>query len=312
MVTPAATTTYTLTASGLVPVTRSVTIGMIGMAYAKDNIVGNMMLVPAGTFTQGSPTSEVGRDDNETQFTHTLTLNLAVMETAVTRQMWADLKAADSSMPSDPTVTSRGSGMNNPVQRVTWYEAILFANLLSKKAGLTQAYSLYGSTVDASNYQSDSIDCNFRASGYRLPTEGEREYFTRAGSTTPFSINEPAYDWNTCSSCTKGALPALESVAWFCATAGETSHPVGEKAANGWGLIDIHGNVDEWCWDWEASYPGGLQTDYRGPSSGLDRVRRGGSWSSSPQGVRSAFRLRYKPGYRYLDGLGFRLVRSLP
>ena len=85
-------TTLTPTTTGLSTTTTLPGGWSAGQLYAVDSIVGNLRYVPAGTFTQGSPPTEPCRLSNETQFRHTLTLNLAVMETEVSRQMWADLK----------------------------------------------------------------------------------------------------------------------------------------------------------------------------------------------------------------------------
>jgi len=172
-----------------------------GYLISTDNIVGNMRYAPSGTFTQGAPGSEPCRNSSETQFSHTLTQNIAVMQTEVTRQMWADLKAAQSSLPIDPTDSGYGSGMNNPVQSVTWYEAVLFANLLSLENGFTQVYYLdsgYTIRVDATNYTTGSFYMHPGADGYRLATEGEWEYFCRAGTTETFSFTEPSYTSESC------------------------------------------------------------------------------------------------------------------
>ncbi len=299
--------------------------GLIGV----DNIVGNMRYVPAtgeGGFSQGSPSGAGGepcRDSNEAPFTHILTRNIAVMETEVTRQMWQDLEVVQSTLPGsiDPTDTSFGSGMNNPVQRITWYEAVLFANLLSVQNGYTRCYykdSSFNTPVDSTNYTSGSFYCNFSANGYRLPTEGEWEFFTRAGTSGPFSIDEPNYSSSTCSDFTPTPqLTTLETVAVFCANDNGRSEPVGSKNGNPWNLKDVHGNVSEWCWDWRYTvgspnypYPSGTQTDYTGPSTGANRVFRGGSWYNYARYCRSAYRKSYPPDTRYYL-LGFRLVRSL-
>lgn len=277
-----------------------------------DPIVGNMRFVPAGSFTQGSPSSEACRASNETQFVHTLTKDMMVMETEVTRDMWADLKAVQPGLPKDPTDTSQGSGDSNPVQNITWYEAVLFANLLSHQNGYAKAYykdAGFTEAVNADNYASGDIYCKYDADGYRLPTEGEWEYFARAGTTGAFLVNEPGYDASTCGSCTPGTFPNLESVAWFCASGGNATHPVGRKVANAWGLRDVHGNVWEWCWDWWGVYPGGSQTDYRGAETGIIRVARGGGWGNLPSHCRLANRGSGGPDQRN-TAIGFRLLRS--
>ncbi len=286
-----------------------------GFLLYSDPIVGNLRFVPSGTFIQGSPTYEPCRNDDETQFIHTLTKDLAVMETEVTRQMWADLKAVQPTLPVDPTNTAFGPGMTNPVQQLTWYEALLFANLLSVQRGLTPCYyvdAAFSVPLDTSNYIAGPFCCDWDADGYRLPSEGEWEYFCRAGTTTPFWVAESNYTAYICGSTSMpGMYPQLETAAWFWGNSLSISEsrPVGTKAANPWGLRDVHGNVWEWSWDWWQTYPTGTATDYRGPETGSDRVDRGGSWHNGAVSCRSARRYRNSPGDLIIN-LGFRLVRS--
>jgi formylglycine-generating enzyme required for sulfatase activity len=283
------------------------------VATDADPIAGAMHAVPAGTFTQGSPAGEACRVSNESPFTHTLTQDLLVMETEVTRAMWASLKAAQSSLPADPTDTAQGSGTSNPVQNVTWFEAALFANLLSAQNGFSPCYfsdAALTAPLDASDDPNAEVFCDWSADGYRLPTEGEWEHFARAGATGPFAVDESNYNGSTCGSCAAGALPALEAAAWFCANGGNATHPGGRKASNAWGLKDVHGNVWEWCWDWWGDYPSGSQTDYRGPGPGVvPKVARGGGWGNQPSQVRLA--QRGSGGHSDRDpNIGFRLVRA--
>jgi formylglycine-generating enzyme required for sulfatase activity len=85
--------------------------------------------------------------------------------------------------------------------------------------------------------------------------------------------------------------------------------PVGRFRANPWGLYDLHGNVNEWCQDWDGEYPSGDVTDPVGPGAGSDRVLRGGSWGNGARFCRSANRGRSSPSNRY-GNLGFRVLRS--
>ncbi|MGB3975587.1 MAG: formylglycine-generating enzyme family protein [bacterium] len=284
-----------------------------GELYALDQIVGNMLFVRAGSFTQGSPDEEPCRGSYEAQFTHILTRNLAVMETEVSRQMWADLKSVQGTLPDDPTNTYYSPSMNHPVQEITWYESVLFANLLSLANGFTRCYYTdagYTISVTASNYTTGPFYCNFNANGYRLPTEGEWEYFCRAGTSGSFSCYEPNYNPSNCDSCTPGTHLTLLQYSVYCANNPGKAEVVGSKLPNPWNLRDVHGNVWEWCWDWYADYPTGTVTDYVGPGSGSRRISRGGSWYSSARSCRSAFRNWGTPSGSY-NNLGFRLVRTV-
>ncbi len=119
-----------------------------------------------------------------------------------------------------------------------------------------------------------------------LPTEAQWEYACRAGETG-------AYSGGT-----------IDQVAWYDDNSGSKTHSVGTKKSNAWGLHDMHGNVWEWCADWyDDSLSGG--TDPSGPSSGVYRVSRGGSWGNFAAGCRAAYRGRNVPDFRN-HLLGFR------
>jgi formylglycine-generating enzyme required for sulfatase activity len=128
---------------------------------------------------------------------------------------------------------------------------------------------------------------------YRLPTEAEWEYACRAGTTTEYSFGDSKSE--------------LGDYAWYDKNSGKTTHPVGGKKPNAWGLYDMHGNVFEWCHDWYGDYPSGSVTDPTGAASGSYRVARGGSWSLYSDHCRSANRSRSTPDSRHL---GFRVLRS--
>jgi formylglycine-generating enzyme required for sulfatase activity len=128
---------------------------------------------------------------------------------------------------------------------------------------------------------------------YRLPTEAEWEYAARAGSTTRFCFGDDEGH--------------LGEYAWYGRKFGDCTHPVGKKKENGWGLYDMHGNVWEWCSDWWGDYPSGTVTDPTGPSSGSNRVFRGGCWGILPGCCRSAYRFWVGPGHSRIN-LGFRLA----
>jgi formylglycine-generating enzyme required for sulfatase activity len=123
---------------------------------------------------------------------------------------------------------------------------------------------------------------------YALPTEAQWEYAYRAGSTGTYPEKFSEMGWNNTNS-------------------DNTTHPVGLKQPNAWGLYDMPGNVLEWCSDWYGPYPGGDQIDPAGPRTGSFRMARGGSWRMAPTVGRSAARAGGSAG-RHDYTLGFRVA----
>ncbi len=219
-------------------------------------------------------------------------------------------------------------GADCPVENVSWWDAVTFANRLSQAAGLEPCYRLAGCTGQpgTQNYSCESAQLQGGSScgGYRLPTVAEWERAARAGTTTALYTGELtiAGDRNG---------PELDAIAWYGGNSGVDyqggfdcsdwperrfpakrcgPHPVGGRAANSWGLHDMLGNVWEWTGDyWLESHPMTAVTDPTGPEEGAARVLRGGSWRAHARRVRAASRLGYRPGGRD-DDLGFRLSRG--
>jgi sulfatase modifying factor 1 len=238
-----------------------------GKTYRIPGVGLEMIQVPAGEFLMGSPSSEKDRDDDEVQHRVRLTQPFWLGKFEVTQEQW---KAVMGSNPSD------FKGGDLPVENVSWEDAMEFCHKLNQ------------------------MDNN-RPSGYvyKLPTEAQWEYACRAGTTTAtafgdsLSSREANFDGNYPYA---GAAKGLDLA---------KTTPVGIYSPNAWGFYDMHGNVYEWCADWYGDYPAGSVVDPSGPSSGTDRVLRGGSWVSNGRSCRSANRNRDYPGDRY-DGLGFR------
>jgi formylglycine-generating enzyme required for sulfatase activity len=227
--------------------------------------------IAPGTFIMGSPTAEEDRNSDETQHTVTITRAYCMKATEVTQGEW------QAEMGDNPS-SFQGCGPNCPVERVSWDDAVLYANALSRREGLAECYT--GSTFAG-------LGC----AGYRLPTEAEWEYAARAGMTGP-------------------SYGLLESVGWHSDNSGATTHAVGGKTANSFGLYDVLGNVWEWTNDWYDTYPATV-SDPTGPTTGSGRVSRGGSWNNDARIARAAFRSFYGPDFRS-SVLGFRLSRTAP
>ena len=175
--------------------------------------------------------------------TVTLTKPFYLGKYEVTQAQWQAV------MGSNP---SNFKGDNLPVECISWHDAKEFCKKLNE---------IYADKLPA-GYQFD------------LPTEAQWEYACRAGTTTALNNGKDlTSDWGECSN--------LNEVAWYTKNSGGKTHEVGQKRANAWGLYDMHGNVWEWCRDWYGAYPGISVTDPVGPSSGSDRVMRGGRWATS-------------------------------
>ncbi|HYT60529.1 MAG TPA: formylglycine-generating enzyme family protein [Haliangiales bacterium] len=236
----------------------------------------NMAFIPPSTFRLGSPTNEIGRAADEgPQTTVTITHGFWLGKYEVTQREYL---AVIGSNPS-----GFPGDLNRPVESVSWLDATNYC------AKLTEQDQSAGRIPPGSHY--------------RLPTEAEWEYAARAGTSTRFSYGDDL------------AFTGLTNYAWYAVNSGNTTHPVGQKTPNPWGLYDMEGNVLEWCLDWYGPYPGGFETDPQGPASNAIGVKviRGGAWDGFETDCRSA-RRGIEGVHPFIHDfiLGFRVVLAAP
>jgi formylglycine-generating enzyme required for sulfatase activity len=239
-----------------------------------------MVLLPGGAFEMGSDTKEEVDEPR-----HRVCVSSFYMDRQeVTQEEYERLVGKNPSMWKEK---------RNPVEQIRWTQAAAYCNARSREEGLRPAYDLA------------TLECDFTADGYRLPTEAEWEYACRAGTKTAYPFgNDPA---------------RLGLHAWFKENALRSPQPVAQKLPNPWGLYDMHGNVWEWCNDFyqEDSYRRSPEKDPRGPEKGETRVLRGGSWNSRASQCRSSYRDQEYPDFKDVcfaadrhGFIGFRCVRS--
>ena len=242
-----------------------------------------MLYLPGGEFTMGSD-----RGNPDEAPAHKVKLSPFLMDKfEVTQDMFKQVELPNSSHWQE--------NPKKPVERVRWRDAKRYCNERSLLEQLEPCY----------NEKTLDWDCNYAASGYRLPTEAEWEYACRAGT-------EGDYDFDR--------ADKLRQFGWFSDDADQKTHIVGQKKPNGFGIYDLYGNVSEWCEDVYSPtyYKESPLADPTGPASpGKDvkRVIRGGSWKSSAEQCRATARQGERTGDTdacfSTDFCGFRCVRRI-
>ena len=278
----------------------------------KDNSCNKaLILVPTGSFQMGN-NAESGRDNDEGP-EHKVNINneIYVMDHEVTQEEW---KYLFSDNPSN-----FNSCNQCPVEKINWWEALHYANALSAKENLEQCYTFSGcnsnavgkdrecsSVAPASDFDKSGVtDTNdlLKCKGYRLPTESEWEYFARAGDTRATYNGDLA----TPNKCTDNTL---NSIAWYCGNSSSKTHNIKTKTANSLGIHGVLGNVREWVWDYYGNYSISDKDDPTGPTTGTERVVRGGDWhGDKPRYNRFSNRRNQNPD-DIQSTIGVRLVRS--
>jgi formylglycine-generating enzyme required for sulfatase activity len=289
----------------------------------------NMHYVPSGgPFTMGehveSTTQEV-----------TLTKNFWMGETEVTQGLWEDVWGT--TWPGDPgdvPISDYGLGATYPAYYVNWYDAAAFCNLLTlADSSIADSEQVYYSDTElntaytkANAANSDAVYADWSKKGFRLLTEAEWEYAARyidgtswnngdhASGDTEYACYDPGS--GTVSGSPLASDARISQYAWWNGNnsggTGDSTYgtkEVGQKTANPLGLHDMSGNVFEWCYDWHEAYSGGSEADPTGPTSGSNRVMRGGFWDTLGSYLRCADRDNDSPSDRFY-GYGFRLCRT--
>ncbi|MGK7913126.1 MAG: SUMF1/EgtB/PvdO family nonheme iron enzyme [Synechococcus sp.] len=252
-----------------------------------EELVLEMMQVLGGHYSMGSPEGELERLSYEGPQHDVMVPEFFIGKYPVTQEQWkfvAELPKVDIDLKANP---SNFPGEKRPVEQVSWFEAVEFCDRLSRYTERT----------------------------YRLPSEAEWEYTCRAGTRAPFNFGETIstdfanYDGSDDKSGTYAGGPKGEYRA-------ETTPVDLFDCANAFGLCDMHGNVSEWCLDhWHNSYEGAPEDGSawidKGAKKNNPRIRRGGSWASSPRNCRSAYRDDLNPRASF-NSIGFRVVCEEP
>ena len=218
-----------------------------------------MIKVEGGTFTMGA-TAEQGDDaDDDERPAHQVTLSdYYIGQSEVTQALWTAVWDINPSL---------SKGDNLPVTDVSWYDCLIFIEILN---------SLLSKELGGKHFA--------------LPTEAQWEFAARGGNKSQ------GYKY--------ASSNEIDDVAWYKNNSGDDLHPVAQKLPNELGLYDMSGNVMEWCQDWYGRYSRKAQTNPQGPASGTWRVRRGGSWDDDADYCRVSCRYFSAPDSRYN---GFRL-----
>jgi len=305
---------YYFIGGGIDPVAGGVT------ATGTHTLIGNdsaFVLIPGGTFQMGD---SFGKGDSAEQPVHSVNVRAFFLQAKeTTKAEWDEVRrwTVANGYAIDNAGLHRGAG--HPLHSVNWFDVVKWCNARSQKEGLVPCY--YTDAARTVVYRTGQVDVtndsvHWSANGYRLPTEAEWEKAARGGLSARrfpwgdtithseanyWSSSEYAYD----TSPTRSFHPSYRT------GAAPWTSPVGSFAPNAYGLYDMTGNAEEWCWDWygDTYYASSPPANPLGPGSGWDRVARGGSWDFSAVYGRVFTRYGIPPSNAYFDR-GFRPARG--
>ena len=286
---------------------------------------GGYCEVPPGCFIMGAPRGEPGAGRlSNVQVQVTLTHGFSIGQTELTRAAWLEagwgkpkrniqISSADCLEPSCP------------VNNVSFFDAVRYANWLSERDGLPACYELSGCSGEvgldlACTGVQLTSESAYACAGYRLPTEAEWEYATRAGSISAFHGGEAVS--TILGECV--AEPALDDIGWYCRNSADQPHLVAQKLPNAWGLQDVHGNLGEWVndlFDGLGYGPGPLPDPHGTLTPGRDllpnpseielRIYRGGGFAIPGDSCTAADRGGGGRSFMSSSSVGFRLVKTV-
>ena len=274
-----------------------------------DDLSDGFSYIPEGPFT-------MGRTSGDTDTTappvlvHVTAFSMGKNE--VTKALWDEVRSWGLVNGYTDLPAGAGKAADHPVQTVSWHAVVKWCNARSEKERLTPCYSVANVIYKTGN--SDAVICDWIGSGYRLPTEAEREKAARggvSGQRFPWGdeITHSQANYNSSATYSFDLSPTRGYHPNYSTGGTPYTSPVGSFATNGYGLHDMAGNIWDWCWDWySGSYYSSGVTNPRGPATGSIRVFRGGNWVNTANYCRSSDRNGNSPTVSAY-GIGFRVVR---
>jgi formylglycine-generating enzyme required for sulfatase activity len=253
-----------------------------GFTTDKQNVSKNLVpvdliFVEGGSFAMGCSDPSIKGDDDELDLRDVTVYGFYISTTEITQGLWEDIVGFNVSTVKEPSL---------PVNNISWFDAIKFCNNLSLKQKLSPCYTIRG----------QKVSCNFKANGYRLPTEAEWEFAARGGNLSKGTLFSGSND--------------PFAVGWYKENSNGKMKPGKQKSPNELGIFDMSGNLWEWCWDYYGGYAGEEIFDPKGPEKGNDRVLRGGSWYYESNVARNSNRFYTSPNSRSAT-FGLRIVKKV-
>ncbi len=303
-------------------------------ARAVPDLAMKLVWIEPGSFTMGTPADEQARRENESPQTKvTLSRGFWLAELEVTHGQWKKLMGT--TVVDQARLTQRDDtlfliGGRRMIPLRDYFSLAKDGDTMQLVGNTDDDIAMIWVSWDDAMAFCAKLNAQAKAAGtlpagyeYRLPTEAEWEYACRAGTTTATSAGPMVIKADQ-------TADVLDAIAWYAgngkngykghaidtgtwatvkeAGAGKSGpRPVGTKAPNPWGLYDMHGNVAEWCMDWDGPLPGGNVTDWQGPSTGRAKIRRGGGWSTFAANARSGYRNAHETNFHWIN-LGFRVA----